>query len=95
MKMIKKSLIALLILSTVNFFILNATFAESSFTKHPLEIRSTPQEEIPKIKVKEGSGWTWVLVLGLIGGVAAALSGGGDGDGPANGDDTGSGTINW
>ena len=101
MKVLKKCLILLLILSTVNLFISKAIFAEPTSTKHPLEIRSTPQEEIPKETVKKTSGWALVVVLGLIGGAAAALSnGGGDSEGSGsgtggNGSETGDVDYTW
>lgn len=92
MKVIKKSLIVLLILATANLFIPKAIFAEQGPTEHPLEIRSTPPEDIPKIKVKKPSGWTWVIVLGLVGGmVAAASSAGGGSSGGSGGSGGGSG----
>jgi len=86
MKSMKKIFIALLILLTFNLYLTNAAFAEQGPTEHPLEIRSTPAKDIPKIKVKKTSGWTWVIVIGLLGGLLAAASGG-DGD-----DSTGSGS---
>ena len=60
MKAFKKSLTVLLILSIVNLFIPKATCAEPTPTKHPLEIRSTPEEDIPTVKekkTKEGKDW--------------------------------------
>ncbi len=98
MKSMKKIFIALLILLTFNLYLPNATFAEQGPTKHPLEIRSTPPKDIPKIKVKKTSGWTWVIVAALIGGMVAAASGGdsddstgsgSSGDTGASGDDSG------
>ena len=80
MKSMKKIFIALLILLTFNLYLPNVAFAEQGPTKHPLEIRSTPAKDIPRIKVKKTSGWTWVIVVGLLGGVLAAASSGGGGD---------------
>lgn len=79
MKSMKKIFIALLILLTFNLYLPNVAFAEQGPTKHPLEIRSTPAKDIPKIKVKKTSGWTWVIVVVLLGGLLTAASGG-DGD---------------
>ena len=90
MKSMKKIFIALLILLTFNLYLPNAAFAEQGPTKHPLEIRSTPAKDIPKIKVKKTSGWTWVIVVGLRGGMVAAASSGGGGDG--GGSDSGGGS---
>jgi hypothetical protein len=90
MKVIKKSLIVLLILSTVNLFIPKAIFAEPAPTKNPLEIRSTPEEEIPTIKEKKTSGWKWLIVLGLVGGVVAVAAGGG-----GNGGDSETGDVDY
>jgi len=80
MKSMKKIFIVLLILLTFNLYLPNVAFAEQGPTKHPLEIRSTPAKDIPKIKVKKTSGWTWVIVVGLLGGLLAAASSGGGGD---------------
>ena len=88
MKSIKKIFIVLLILLTFNLYLPNVTLAEQGPTKHPLEIRSTPPEDIPKIKVKKPSGWKWLIVVGLIGGAAYAL-GGDDDDGGGTGGVTG------
>ncbi len=89
MKSIKKIFIALLILLTFNLYLPNVAFAEQGPTKHPLEIRSTPAKDIPKIKVKKTSGWTWVIVAALIGGMVVAASGGDSGDDSSGGDDSG------
>jgi len=89
MKSMKKIFIVLLIPLTFNLYLPNATFAEQGPTKHPLEIRSTPAKDIPKIKVKKTSGWTWVIVVGLLGGMVVAASGGDSGGGSSGGDDSG------
>ena len=89
MKLVKRIFTALLILLTFNLYLPNATFAEQGPTKHPLEIRSTPAKDIPKIKVNKTSGWTWVIVAALIGGMVVAASGGDSGDDSSGGDDSG------
>ncbi len=89
MKSMKKIFIVLLILLTFNLYLPNVIFAEQGPTKHPLEIRSTPAKDIPKIKVKKTSGWTWVIVAALIGGMVVAASGGDSGGGSSGGDDSG------
>ena len=95
MKSMKKIFTVLLIILTFNLYLPNATFAEQGPTKHPLEIRSTPPKDIPKIKVKKTSAWTWLILVGLLGGVLAAASGGDGGDsasGGSSGDSGGSGS---
>ena len=89
MKLVKRIFTALLILLTFNLYLPNVVFAEQGPTKHPLEIRSTPAKDIPKIKVKKTSGWKWLIVLGLVGGMVAAASGGDSGGGSSGGDDSG------
>ena len=79
MKLLKRILISLLILSTVNLYLPKINFAEQDLIKNPLEIRSTPEEDIPTEKVKKTSGWTWLMVVGMIGGMLAAVSGRGGG----------------
>lgn len=93
MKSMKKIFIALLILLTFNLYLPNITFAEQGPTKHPLEIRSTQAKDIPKIKVKT-SGWKWLILLGLVGGMVAVAAGGGGG---GNGGDSETGDVdyNW
>jgi len=106
MESLKKLFILVLILSILNLYLPNIAFAEqhqlfakADITKHKPEILSTPEEDIPTIKAKKTSGWTWVILLALIGGVAAAAAGGGGGDGGGgggNGDgDTGDVTVTW
>ena len=90
----KRIFIVLLILLTFNLYLPNVIFAEQGPTKHPLEIRSTPAKDIPKIKVKKTSGWTWVIVLGLVGGMVAVAAGGG-GDGGGNGGDSETGDVDY
>ncbi len=94
MKLVKRIFTALLILLTFNLYLPNVAFAEQGPTKHPLEIRSTPAKDIPKIKVKKTSGWKWLIVLGLVGGIAAVAAGGGGG---GNGGDSETGDVdyNW
>ena len=108
---LKKLFTVVLILSILNLYFPNTTFAEqhhlfakAEITKHKPEILSTPEEDIPTIKAKKTSGWTWVILLALIGGVAAAAAaGGGDGDsgggssggGGSDGGDSGDVTVTW
>ena len=92
MKSMKKIFIVLLILLTFNLYLPNVIFAEQGPTKHPLEIRSTPAKDIPKIKVKKTSGWKWLIVLGLVGGMVAVAAGGDGGD---NGGDSETGDVDY
>jgi hypothetical protein len=99
MRTLRKPFIVFLILLTANLFIARVIFAEQGPTKHPLEIRSTPEEEIPTIKEKKTSGWTWLILIALVGGAAAAAGGGGgeksSGSSTNGGGDTGSYTGTW
>ena len=96
MKLLKRILISLLILLTVNLYLPKITLAEQDLIKKPLEIRSTPEEDIPTEKVKKTSGWTWVILAALAGGLAYALGGDDDDDDDEDDDDdTGDYTITW
>ena len=96
MKLLKKIFTLLLILLMLNFYLPNLTFAEQALTKHPPEIRTTPEEDIP-IKVKKTSSWTWLILVALLGGVAAAAGGGGGDSGGGGGTTTTTGdvTVGW
>jgi uncharacterized membrane protein YfcA len=98
MKFLKKIFTLLLILLMLNFYLPNLTFAEQALTKHPPEIRTTPEEDIPMIQEKKKSGWTWLILVALLGGVAAAAGGGGgDSGGGVGGTTTTTGdvTVGW
>ncbi len=110
MKVLKRIFIALLILLTFNLYLPSITFAEQHYvyakagiTKHKPETLSTPEEDIPTIKEKKRSGWTWLILLGLAGGAAAAIGGGGgddsggsgSGGGGGDGGDAGDVTVTW
>jgi len=103
MKLLKKIFTLLLILLILNLYFPNLTFAEHKYlyakagiTKHKPEILSTPEENIPTIKVKKTSGWTWLILVALLGGVAAAAGGGGGGSGGGGGTTTtGDVTVGW
>lgn len=100
MKILKTFIISLLIPLTLILYFPKITFSEegpspeTKVTEHPPESLSTPQEYIPKEKIKKFSFWKSFLVLGLIGGVAAAAAGGGGGggDGKSN---TGTVVVGW
>ena len=99
---IKKAFIILLAILTLNLYLPNMTLAEQQFPgadvpKHEPQSWGTPEEDLPKIKEKKTSGWTWLILIALLGGVAAAAGGGGGGDSGGGGgsSDTGSYTGTW
>lgn len=69
---LKRIFTALLILLIVNLNLPNITFSNQGLSKHPLEIRTTPEEDIPMIKVKKIRLWPCCLGLGLAAVVGAA-----------------------
>lgn len=88
-----------LIFLTLNLYFSKVMFAEENqssieagITKHTPEFLLAPEEDIPRIKEKKISPWTWAIIIGLIGGVAAVASGGDEG---GKGSNTGSTTISW
>lgn len=104
MESLKKLFTVVLILSVVSLYLPNITlaeqhhvFAKARVTEHKPEILSTPEEPIPTIKAKKTSGWTWLIAIGLIGGVAAAAAGGGGGGGGGESPppEEGNVTITW
>jgi hypothetical protein len=97
MKFLNRIFISLLILSIFNIYLPNLTFADQVLTKHPPEIRTTPEEDIPMMKGKKTSGWTWLILIALLGGVAAAAGGGGGDSGGGGGTTTTTGdvTVGW
>jgi hypothetical protein len=76
MQLAKRIVITFLILSIVNLCLPPITFAEQDFTKHPLEVRTTPEEELPTEVEKKGSSWTWIILLAVIAGAAAVAGAG-------------------
>jgi hypothetical protein len=87
MKSLKKLLSGVLAVLFLILYFPNLTFAgqhhlyaQAGITKHKPEILSTPEEDIPTIEAKKTSSWTWLILLGLAGGIAAAAGGGGGGD---------------
>lgn len=99
MKTLKKIFTALLILLILNLYLPNITFAEQAITEHRIKTRSTPAEDISTIKAKKTSGWTWLLAIGLVAGLAAAAGGSGGGGGGSsgggNGGDSGDYKVSW
>ena len=106
MEFLKKFLIFLLILSLWNFCFPRLSFSqvgkiETEVTKHPPEMRSSPEENIPvQEKTEKRRGWIWVivgiLVVGAAIGIAAAAAGGHGGGGNNNsGGNSGNVTVGW
>ncbi len=107
MKLLKKICVLVLIISTLNLTFFGNAFAndankKNSITKMPVEIRSTPAEQIPEGDAGDKQNWfdkyKWWILSGLViaaGGAAAA--GGGDDDGGPNtpGGQEGSYTVSW
>jgi len=100
MKSLKRIFTGMLIIFVMNLFLSHMTFAEhrvlyakAGVTEHEPEILSTPEEDMPTVKVKKKS-WGWYILLVLIAGGAAAAAGGG-GDDESNGDATSSTTGSY
>ncbi len=89
MKILRKILILLLIFSLWNFCLPRLSFSqvgiiEPEISKHPPEMRSSPEEYFPVgEKTEKRNTWIWwlvgALVVGGAIGLAAAASGGGGG----------------
>ena len=105
MRFLKKILILLLIFNLWNFYLPPLSFPQVGFidpeiTKHPPEMRASPEQNIPVEKVEEKrTSWIWV-VLGviLVGAVVAAAAGGGGGGGGSSSSssgNTGSVNVGW
>ena len=105
---VKKILIVLLILTTLNFYIPGIAISgeiilssRDNITTHLPESVSTPEKEIPGetttvTSEKGGKKWLWavVIIAAIAGGAAGAGSGGGNGGGN-NGGSTGSINVSW
>lgn len=102
----RKCLVLILILFTLHLSVPPLTFSQerqrlsqAGVTTPSPEILGTPEKPIPTVKKqKKGSAWTWLLMLGIAGGVAAAAGGGG-GDSGGGGDGqtptTGDVAVTW
>jgi len=76
MKSLKRIFTGMLIIFVMNLFLSHMTFAEhrvlyakAGVTEHEPEILSTPEEDMPTVKVKKKS-WGWYILLVLIAGGA-------------------------
>jgi len=103
MQSLKKLFIAVLTFLTMVLYLPRITFAQqvhlytkASITEHAPKNRTTPEKDIPMIKKKKTSSWTWLILVALLG-VAAAAGGGGDGGGGGGGTTTTTGdvTVGW
>ena len=106
MEFLKRVLIGVLVVLTLNLYFPRSTFAQQTHlyakadvTEHSPDSRTTPQRDIPG---KKGRKWLWWVLgaLVVVGGVAAAGGGGGgddggDGGASGGGDDTGEITGSW
>jgi len=106
MEVIKKVFILMLTVLTLNLYFPKVfyaadgqMYAEANTTMHPLQIRSTPDEDIATDKPKKKSKWwLWTLLaVAVIGAGAAAAAGGSDssGDGGGGTSTEGSAEISW
>ena len=105
MRFLKKLFISVLILLTLCLYLPHTTFAQQThyyakadITEHAPKSRTTPEKDVPKIKVKKTSGWTWLILLTLAGGAAAAASSAGgeeSSSGGGGGGETGCVTGTW
>ena len=101
MGLIKRALVLIIAILTLNLCLgLNVKdlYAKEDKTKHPIEIRTTPEVEMAEKEEQVKSNWWWLALLGaaVIGGVAA-IAGGGDGGGGGGGGthDTGEHEFTW
>ena len=105
MDFLKRLLIGMLIVLTLNLYFPKSTvaqqadlYAKAGVTEHVPESRTTPQKDLSR---KKGRKWMWWVLGALVvaGGVAAAGGGGGGGGGDdggdGGGDDTGEVTGHW
>lgn len=110
MKFLEKLLILLLIFSLLNLYLPRGAFSQVGFikpeiTKHPPEMRSSPEENIPVQEVtKKRTRWVWWALGLLVVGGAIALAGAGAGGGgggsssssnSSSGGNSGNVSIGW
>ncbi len=100
MRILKHLLICFLIVLTLNFSLSNIAiaqqfYAEADVPEHSPQSWSTPEEEIPTVKVKKKGSWLWwILGLAVVGGGAAAAASAIPEEEPSGGD-TGSVDVTW
>ena len=101
MDCLKKSFTVLLAFLMLSLYFPNISFAEkqlfsakAGITKHRPQVVSTPEQDIPTVKVKKTRLWPLCL-LGLVGIAAAAAGGGGGGDDGNGNGTTGDIGVTW
>ncbi len=97
MEYIKKILVVVLAILTLSLYLPKMALSQQQFAsldvpKHEPQSWGTPEEDIPTIK-KKTSGWTRLIVAGLIGGVVWLLSQ--EEEEPPPPPQTGSYTASW
>jgi len=108
MDLLKKTFILMLTVLTLNlyfpkvFYASDGTmYAEANITVHPLEIRSTPDEDIATDEPKKKSKWwLWALLAAAAIGAGAAVASAGGSDSGGGGSSSatsteGSAEISW
>jgi hypothetical protein len=107
MTYVKKILIGLLILTTLNFYIPGIAISgeiilssRENITTHSPESVSTPEKDIPgeaTVTSEKGSEtWLWAVVsIAAIVGIVAGSGSGGGNSGGNNGGSTGSINVSW
>ena len=102
MEYVKRIFVVVFAILTLNLFLPNMALSQQQFAtadvpKHEPQSWGTPEENIPTVK-KKTSGWTYLILIALIGGIAAAASSGDSGGGSSgggDGGDTGGYTGTW
>ena len=101
MDCLKKSVTLLLAFLMLSLYVPNMSFAgkqlfgaKGGITKHRPQVVSTPEQDIPTVKVKKTRLWPCCVGLGLVA-IAGAAAGGGGGDDDGNGGTTGDITVTW
>jgi len=107
MDLLKKLFILMLTVLTLNLYLPKTfyaaegqMYAEANITVHPLEIRSTPDEDIATDEPKKKSKWwLWALLAVAAIGAGAAVAAGGTDSSTSGGGGTdtteGSAEISW
>jgi hypothetical protein len=105
MQVLKKSIIIILALLTLNLYMPKIFYAQevkyyseanskAGIREHPLEIRTSSEEEVSE--KKKSRWWLWALLGAVvIGGGAAAAGGSGGGDSSSTSNTGGSATVSW
>jgi hypothetical protein len=78
MRYIKKILIIVLLILTLNLYLPKMSLAQqvsanTEILNHEPQIWATPEEDIPTVKVKKTSAGTWLIIIALLIGTAGAF----------------------